>query len=201
MLKVTAILAVLSAAAGASDVEVVVAHYNEDLSWLSAVPRDAFVRIYTKGPQVHSDHYSIAAQTAWQQLPNVGRESHTYLNHIVKNYDSLAPWTVFTQAGAPSFGYKGHRSGGGHLLAGDNFANYLTPHADGARFVYTSVVRLPSMNHLLRAAYCIEDELLEGAAVATCPKEASQWTPWWDVGDFHGFVQDKVESQNGKHIM
>merc|ERR1719248_86361 len=82
-----------------------------------------------------------------QQLPNVGRESHTYLHHIVDNYENLANWTVFTQAGEPSFGYKGHRSGGGHLLAGDDFANYLTPHPSGARFVYTSAVHLPSMNH------------------------------------------------------
>ena len=68
--------------------------------------------------------------------------------------DSLADWTVFSQAGEPSFGYKGHRSGGGHLLAGDTFANYLKPDATGARFVYTSMVHLPTMNHLLRAAYC-----------------------------------------------
>merc|ERR1711977_283231 len=120
---------------------------------------------------------------------------------IVKNYDNLARWTVFTQAGEPSFGYRGHRSGGGHLLAGDDFLNYLTPHPSGSRFVYTSVVHLPSMNHLLRAAYCIHDDLLEGGVVNACPKDASHWTPWWDVKDFRQYVISKAETQHGEDIM
>jgi hypothetical protein len=202
MLNLAALLALLSSMAGASEIDVVVAHYNEDLSWLSMIPENVHVHIYTKGPQLESTHGHIGgAHTTRQPLPNVGRESHTYLSHIVKNYDNLAPWTVFTQAGAPSFGYKGHRSGGGHLLAGDSFVNYLTPHSSGSRFVYTSVVHLPSMNHLLRAAYCIEDEMLEGGAVESCPTEASQWTPWWDVGGFRNFVDSKVKSQHGEFIM
>merc|ERR1712100_20004 len=56
------------------------------------------------------------------------------------------------------------------------------------------------MNHLLRAAYCIDDELLEGGA-SVCPKEASHWTPWWDIGDFRKFVSHKTESQHGEEIM
>ncbi|RYG68271.1 DUF3431 domain-containing protein, partial [bacterium] len=31
------------------------------------------------------------------QLPNIGREAHTYLHHIVTRYDELAPITVFSQ--------------------------------------------------------------------------------------------------------
>jgi len=57
------------------------------------------------------------------------------------------------------------------------------------------------MNHLLRAAYCIKDELLEGGAASNCPKESSQWTPWWDVGDFRKFVSSKVQEQHGEEIM
>ena len=96
-------------------------------------------------------------------LPNVGRESHAYLSHIVDNYDSLADWTVFTQASTPSFGYRGHRSGGGHLLAGDSFEDYLTPTASGSRFIYTSVVELPSLYHTMRASYCINDTRVEAS--------------------------------------
>ena len=33
----------------------------------------------------------------WIPLPNVGRESHTIVSHIVSRYDSLADWTVFMQ--------------------------------------------------------------------------------------------------------
>merc|ERR1712072_1506660 len=154
---------------------------------------------YSKGPEVVLK-MPLLSGISLQQWPNVGRESHTYLSHIVKNYNNLANWTVFTQAEAPSFGYKGHRSGGGHLMAGDDFMGYLTPQSSGSRFVYTAVVHLPSMNHLLRAAYCIDDEQLEGGA-SVCPKEASHWTPWWDIGDFRKFVSHKTESQHGEEIM
>jgi len=200
MLKAVLACMVLSSRVRASSVEVVVAHHREDLSWLSRLPEDLRIRIYTKGSQLESNqppHSGISQQ----QLPNLGRESHTYISHIVTNYEHLADWTVFTQGGEPSFGYKGHRAGGGHLLAGDDFANYLTPHSSGSRFVYTSAVHLPSMNHVLRAAYCINDELLEGGAVRTCPRHASQWTPWWDIGDFHGYISSKVESQHGEGII
>jgi len=184
----------------ASQVEVVLAHHSEDLSWTSQIPSDVHLHGYTKGPQPQPN-MQLAAGSTLEQLPNVGRESHTYLHHIVKNYERLAPWTVFSQAGQPSFGYKGHRSGGGHLMAGDHFSHYLTPDPSGSRFVYTSAVHLPSMNHVLRAAYCIEDELLEGSGARTCPKEASQWTPWWDVADFRKFVSSKVQDQHGIEIM
>merc|ERR1719265_2325887 len=154
-----AFLASPSKLACASEVEVVLAHHSEDLSWLGKIPEDVHLHIYSKGPQVEIT-VPLAATTSLQYLPNVGRESHTYLSHIVQNYERLSNWTVFTQAGQPSFGYKGHRSGGGHLMAGDDFANYLIPHPSGSRFVYTAVVHLPSMNHLLRASYCINDEFL-----------------------------------------
>jgi hypothetical protein len=61
-----------------------VAHYREDLSWLkdfSALP----VAIYSKGG------------SGPNELPNVGREAHTYLHHIIENYDTLADVTVFLQ--------------------------------------------------------------------------------------------------------
>ena len=32
------------------------------------------------------------------KLKNIGRESNTYFNHIVKNYDNLSDWNFFTQA-------------------------------------------------------------------------------------------------------
>ena len=35
---------------------------------------------------------------AWEKLPNVGRESHTYLYHIINKYETLPEITVFIQA-------------------------------------------------------------------------------------------------------
>jgi len=57
---------------------------------------------------------------------------------------------------------------------------------------------LPSMNHLLRAAYCIDDDLLEGGVVNACPKDASHWTPWWDVKDFRQYVISKAGTSMAK---
>jgi hypothetical protein len=49
------------------------------------------VSLYNKGS-------SLAAEFSDEiLLPNVGREAHTYLHHLVNRYDSLAPLTVFTQ--------------------------------------------------------------------------------------------------------
>jgi hypothetical protein len=95
----------------ASQVEVVLAHHSEDLAWLSQIPKDVHLSIYTKGSRIELSK-PLVAKASVKQLLNVGRESHTYLSHIVENYERLADWTVFTQAGEPSFGYRGHRSGG-----------------------------------------------------------------------------------------
>jgi hypothetical protein len=54
-------------------------------------------------------------------LPNVGREGHSYLWHVVNNYDNLADWTVFSQAQRPSVGYQSNDDGNGHLLTGVSF--------------------------------------------------------------------------------
>ena len=69
----------------------VIAHYKEDLSWLEPVLDRA--TIYHKGP----DDFSKVASNKWVPLPNLGREGHTYLTHIIENYDNLDEVTVFLQ--------------------------------------------------------------------------------------------------------
>lgn len=67
----------------------VVAHYCEDLAWLSPVKEDCVV--YSKGGP---DKAPILPFT---ELANIGREGHTYLHHIVERYDTLADITLFSQ--------------------------------------------------------------------------------------------------------
>ena len=69
-------------------VELVVARHAEDLGWLRRVPKLIRVTVYNKGG-AGPDH-AVA-------LPNVGREAHTYLHHVVQRYDELADATVFCQ--------------------------------------------------------------------------------------------------------
>ena len=73
--------------------EVVAAHFDENLDWLLA--EASHVHVYHKGKRIIPD----LRFNQWETLPNVGRESHTYLHHIIQNYDRLSYVTVFIQAG------------------------------------------------------------------------------------------------------
>lgn len=71
-----------------SSYSIVVARYNENIEWLHQVMDHCL--IYNKG--------SPLGVTNEIPLQNVGRESHTYLHHIIQNYDTLTDIVVFTQA-------------------------------------------------------------------------------------------------------
>ena len=69
------------------DFQLVVARYNEDIHWLRHEMDNCI--IYNKGEKLNCKNEIM--------LPNIGREAHTYLWHIINNYDNLADVTVFTQ--------------------------------------------------------------------------------------------------------
>jgi hypothetical protein len=79
-------------------VEVVIAKYKESVNWAQNVIHK--VTIYDKSDNPIS--YSIP-------LPNIGKEAHTFLHHIVSNYDRLADITIF---------FQGHPFD--HVNAGEN---------------------------------------------------------------------------------
>jgi len=86
---------------------VVVARYREDLRWLAPVARWATrVFVYDKGGgEVREEDRGLYARPNVTRvvLPNVGREAHTYLHHMVAHYDALAgspqAVVVFLQGG------------------------------------------------------------------------------------------------------
>jgi len=67
--------------------QIVISRYNENIEWSASLNNCI---IYNKGSPIHSSHPVIT-------LPNVGREGHTYLHHILQHYDCLADYTVFLQ--------------------------------------------------------------------------------------------------------
>ena len=71
-------------------IELVISRYNEDISWIHKVPSSIKVTIYNKGNK--------DIPFKFISLPNVGRESNTYLEHILRNYHKLATTTIFSQA-------------------------------------------------------------------------------------------------------
>ncbi len=65
--------------------ELVVARYRENCTWLASA-RGWSIRVLRK-----------ADAPGPGELPNIGREAHSYLSHIVERYDSLADVTAFVQ--------------------------------------------------------------------------------------------------------
>ena len=90
-----------------STMDVVVARYEEDISWVKTIPEHLYTRIivYNKGEEAEFDLPKSIVQT----LPNMGRESHTYLHHVIENYDSLADITLFLPGSAWTRGDKKER--------------------------------------------------------------------------------------------
>lgn len=77
-------------------VDVVIAKYKEDVSWVDGF-KHSKIFIYDKSGE----------DNGYINLPNVGREAHTYLYHIINNYDNLSEYVCFLQ-GNPYDGTKGH---------------------------------------------------------------------------------------------
>ena len=75
----------------AADLEVVVCRCGEDLGWLRNLPARVRVTVYEKTQP------PAASWPCSHPLPNIGREAHAWLHHLVERYESLADWTVFAQ--------------------------------------------------------------------------------------------------------
>lgn len=88
--------------------DIVIARHTEPLDWLCTVNLSTIKRIfiYNKDDQPftlsNSMKNNIPSSTTVtiEQLPNVGREAHTYLYHIIKMYeqkDNFSDRVIFTQ--------------------------------------------------------------------------------------------------------
>jgi hypothetical protein len=66
--------------------EIIIAKYKEDLSWVNNL-KEFKLSVYDKSDETNN-HI---------KLENKGRESDTYLNHIIKNYNNLSDINIFTQ--------------------------------------------------------------------------------------------------------
>ena len=123
--------------------DVVIAHYStaghpEPLDWLVQLHKvrpDARIYVYYKG-DVPCIPTGVPVH-AIRKLPNVGRESHTYLHHISQHYHGLAQNVLFTQ-GAP-LDHRPARELYGEFLAGSPSGLY--PPTPGASFAPTWTVK------------------------------------------------------------
>jgi hypothetical protein len=96
------------------DYQIVLARYNEDITYLSIFKN--IIIVYNKG----LDNLPFCFNSI--KIPNIGRESHTYLYHIIKNYDNLANKTLFIQGNI-----KDHRMLPlNEYFKNDNFTGFKT---------------------------------------------------------------------------
>ncbi|KAL3909625.1 MAG: hypothetical protein SGPRY_009356 [Prymnesium sp.] len=115
-----------------SHVELVVSSYDADLQWTK--PWHNLRTVYRKAPTPQSQGCELR-QSNVVKLPNHGRESHSYLYHIVNNYDRLADRTVFMQDREPTCGFF-LASGelGDHLMMNVSLFDYINP-SNGETFM------------------------------------------------------------------
>lgn len=78
----------------ADRIELVVARHGEDLSWTRNLPAGVRTTVYDKRGDLAPEAWP---HLALRRLENVGAEAHTYLHHLLRRHDSLAPLTVFCQ--------------------------------------------------------------------------------------------------------
>jgi len=180
----------------APNTELVVAHYNEDMTWAEEWNNGGVhLRVYTKG--------KVPTGFKAEELPNVGRESHTYLTHIVKNYDALANWTVFTQGAAPRWGYRHGDSGSGHLTDEIDFKDYMEPFHGGkdSFFALSTVAHLPSGIQSTRLGMLTDS--LRTVSNAECPAGGSDgWSAWWvDEGHPHRKAGQKMLAFYNRYVL
>lgn len=76
--------------------KVVLARYKEDISWILDIPVDFKVIVYNKGDEITSEEILKRAEVI--NRPNIGRESETYIHHMMTSWENTEDYTVYSQA-------------------------------------------------------------------------------------------------------
>jgi len=78
-------------------IDLVISYYKENLDWLNDYKHVPFSRvfIYNKGP---GSIPAVPFPYIERKLDNIGRCDHTYMYHIIENYDDLGEVTLFCTA-------------------------------------------------------------------------------------------------------
>ncbi|MEM6602168.1 MAG: DUF3431 domain-containing protein [Verrucomicrobiota bacterium] len=75
--------------------DLVISHYNEDLRWLKNVPVEFRIMLFSKGKV--PDLSFLEHDLEMVQLPNVGREAHTWVFYLEQFADNPPEAAVFLQ--------------------------------------------------------------------------------------------------------
>jgi len=76
-----------------NNVEIIISRFNENLNWTTEMPFRLFkYTVYNKG---NNENFNKTNVKKIINIENVGKNDHTYLFHIIENYNNLANITVF----------------------------------------------------------------------------------------------------------
>lgn len=79
-----------------------ISKYKEDINWVKDLEGFDII-VYNKDNDIDIEKYDIKSDpyyiddVKYIDIPNVGREAHTYLYHLVNNYEDLYDYEVFSQ--------------------------------------------------------------------------------------------------------
>jgi Protein of unknown function (DUF3431) len=173
-----------------TELEVVLCRYDEDPSW--AAPLAPFLTVYNTGKALPASALPSGAQVT--ALPNVGRESGSYLHHIVSRYDTLAELTVFSHAGLPASGLRS-AVGGGHMVPGVFFLDYLL----SPLFVFTTVLHLETKERIRLDSFGVASDYADQPEVhespATCFDIRTQGRHLGSAGIFRSHVARRCRQE------
>ena len=96
------IMGLLNSTKNKVPLDIVIAHYNEDLKWVDNLPDNCRIFIYTKSdvkPTCNRKYFH-------EYLPNIGRDMNTFLYHIIKNYDKPHHDNILFLPGSSELFYK-----------------------------------------------------------------------------------------------
>lgn len=71
--------------------EIVLAVYNDNINWTEKITNVDKITVYNRA------HPNRIIEGSVPLPPGGGKESYTFLSHIIKNYDQLADHTIFLQ--------------------------------------------------------------------------------------------------------
>lgn len=74
--------------------EIVICHYNADLSWINQIDTDTLISIYDRS---NNGFFTELPNVRIFREENVGREPKSFITHIINNYNNLRDYTWFLQ--------------------------------------------------------------------------------------------------------
>ncbi len=102
-------------------IHLVLARYNEDISYLKTnIFDNLIIHLYNKGNDIMDDEIIKNKNIKIYKLPNVGKCDHTYLYHIINNYENLPELIIFLPA---SFYYMDFKRNKGLRIIKDTKKN------------------------------------------------------------------------------